>query len=62
MAAGGVTHPPGGATALIAVVGGDGVRALGWWYVLNVMVGAVVLVAVALLNNTLQQRRYPRYW
>jgi len=62
MAAGGVTHPPGGATALIAVVGGEGVRALGWWYVLNVLAGAAVLVAVALLNNMLPGRVYPRYW
>jgi len=63
MAAFGVTHPPGGATALIAVVGGDGVRALGWWFVLDVLLGAIILVVVAMVgNNVLPQRGYPRYW
>ena len=30
----GTTHPPGGATALIAVIGSAKVKALGFWYVL----------------------------
>ena len=27
-------HPPGGATALVAVIGGEAIHALGYWYVL----------------------------
>lgn len=26
-------HPPAGATALIAVIGGDAIQRLGWWSV-----------------------------
>jgi CBS-domain-containing membrane protein len=60
MAAAGITHPPGGATALIAVVGG---RTIGWFYVLNVTIAATILVVVALIGNNLNpKRRYPTYW
>ncbi|MDP2795043.1 MAG: HPP family protein [Sulfurisoma sp.] len=55
-------HPPGGAVALYAVLGGEPVRALGWQFLLTpVLVNALLLVAVALLvNNLLPGRRYPR--
>jgi CBS domain-containing membrane protein len=55
-------HPPGGAVALFAVIGGDGIHALGWHYVVSpVLVNAVLLVAVALLvNNVIPGRHYPR--
>lgn len=55
-------HPPGGAVALFAVLGGEPVRTLGWHYVLSpVLANAVLLVAVALLvNNLLPGRHYPR--
>lgn len=58
------THPPGGATALIAVIGSEQVHSLGYWYVLNpVMAGILIMLAVALLmNNLLPTRRYPNYW
>jgi CBS-domain-containing membrane protein len=58
------THPPGGATALIAVIGSDKVHVLGYWYVLDpVMTGILLLMAVALLvNNLSPERRYPHYW
>lgn len=54
-------HPPGGATALAAVVGGEGIRALGYMYVvtpvlLNVLI--LLLLAVA-LNYPFPWRRYP---
>lgn len=62
MAVCGVTHPPGGATALIAVVGGSGVVELGWVFVPNVLLGAAMLVSVALLGNFVPGRRYPAYW
>ena len=54
-------HPPGGAVALFAVVGGEPVRALGFGYVLEpVLLNAALLVAVALIvNNLMPGRRYP---
>ncbi len=57
-------HPPGGATALIAVMGGKNIYELGYWYVLiPVGAGALVLLIVALLfNNLAQRRRYPEFW
>jgi CBS domain-containing membrane protein len=55
-------HPPGGAVALFAVLGGEAVRALGWQYLLApVAVNALLLVAAALIiNNLLPGRHYPR--
>ncbi len=57
-------HPPGGATALIAVMGGKNIHELGYWYVLMpVGAGVVVLLVVALLiNNLSPRRRYPEFW
>jgi CBS domain-containing membrane protein len=55
-------HPPGGAVALFAVIGGDEVRAMGFHYVVTpVLVNAVLLVLVGLVvNNLLAGRHYPR--
>jgi CBS-domain-containing membrane protein len=57
-------HPPGGATALIAVIGGDGVHQLGYLYVLMpAALGAVVMLVIALIvNNIPPNRRYPEFW
>lgn len=56
-------HPPGGATALIAVIGPEPIKDLGWLYPFPVIVGALILLAVALLVNNLPgQRRYPEHW
>ena len=57
-------HPPGGATALIAVIGGDSVHSLGYMYaLLPVGFGAAVLLTVAVLvNNIPKSRRYPEFW
>jgi len=57
-------HPPGGATALIAVIGGAKIHSLGFLYaVLPAGTGAVILLAVALIvNNLSRNRRYPEYW
>lgn len=54
-------HPPGGATALIAVIGTEKIKALGFMYVIApVLVGSVVLLLVALVfNNLTQNRVYP---
>ncbi|ALM53327.1 HPP family protein [Halomonas huangheensis] len=57
-------HPPGGATALIAVIGSGEVHALGWTYAL-VPVGAgclLMLVVAVLVNNLARHRRYPLHW
>lgn len=57
-------HPPGGATALIAVIGGPKVHALGFLYpFVPAGLGALILLAVAvLINNLSRNRRYPEYW
>ncbi len=54
-------HPPGGATALIAVTGSEQIKDLGYMYVLfPVLTGVVILLLVALLvNNMTSQRKYP---
>jgi CBS-domain-containing membrane protein len=57
-------HPPGGATALIAVTGGAKVHSLGYLYALMpVGLGVLIMLAVALLfNNIPKGRRYPEFW
>lgn len=54
-------HPPGGATALIAVSGGVKITELGYWYVLSpVFSGTLILLLVALIfNNITKKRHYP---
>ncbi|MBD8490875.1 HPP family protein [Echinicola sp. CAU 1574] len=54
-------HPPGGATALIAVIGTSKIKALGYLYVFSpVFTGALILLLIALLiNNIPQERHYP---
>ncbi|MDO6738536.1 HPP family protein [Wenyingzhuangia sp. 2_MG-2023] len=54
-------HPPGGATALIAVIGSEKIKALGYVYVLSpVFTGTLILLIVALVfNNVTQHRKYP---
>lgn len=56
-------HPPGGATALAAVIGGDATHALGYGYVLTpVLENALVILAVAVAFNFLfRWRRYPAW-
>jgi len=57
-------HPPGGATALIAVIGGNSIHELGYAYVITpIGIGTVLLLVIALLvNNISPHRRYPQYW
>lgn len=54
-------HPPGGATALAAVLGGEAVQALGFCFVLApVAVNVLVMLAVAIVFNApFAWRRYP---
>jgi CBS-domain-containing membrane protein len=57
-------HPPGGATALIAVLGGEKIHDLGFLYVIvPVGAGVAIMLLVALLvNNLSDSRRYPEFW
>ena len=57
-------HPPGGATALIAVIGGADVHALGFFYpIMPVGLGALIMLAIAVaVNNIPRHRKYPDYW
>lgn len=59
-------HPPGGATALIAVSGSSNSHMLGYSFVLSpVALGALIMLLVALLINNLSgnpKRHYPVYW
>lgn len=54
-------HPPGGATALTAVVGGEAIQALGFQYVVTpVLLNALAILTVAVVFNSLfPWRRYP---
>ena len=57
-------HPPGGATALIAVIGSAKIHNLGYLYaIFPVGAGAFIMLIVALLvNNVTKSRRYPEFW
>ncbi len=57
-------HPPGGATALFAVLGGDAIHALGYGYLITpVLLNALTLLIVAVLfNYPFAWRRYPQAW
>ena len=57
-------HPPGGATALIAVIGSEKIHDLGYLYaIIPVGLGAVIMLVIALLvNNIPKSRRYPHFW
>lgn len=57
-------HPPGGSTALIAVLGGGSVHALGFGFVIApVAVNAALLLGLAIaLNLAFGWRRYPAAW
>ncbi len=57
-------HPPGGATALTAVVGGPVVHGLGYQFVVTpILVNVVLLLLAAVAVNALfPWRRYPAAW
>ena len=54
-------HPPGGATALIAVMGTEKIKNLGYLYVFSpVLTGTLILLIIALIfNNVTSYRKYP---
>lgn len=53
-------HPPAGATALLAVTDPTIVN-LGWFYLLVILLGCMLMLAVAMLINNIG-RRFPLYW
>ena len=57
-------HPPGGATALIAVIGSEKIHDLGFLYVfIPVGAGVLIMLVVALIvNNLATSRKYPEFW
>ena len=57
-------HPPGGASALSAVIGGTSVHELGYQFVFTpVMINVAVMLLIALVwNNLFAWRRYPAYF
>lgn len=54
-------HPPGGATALIAVIGSEKIKSFGYMYVISpVLTGCLILFLSALIfNNMSSNRQYP---
>lgn len=53
------THPPGGATALVAILN----KAQPIYILTPVAAGALILIFIAILTNNLSPNRsYPRYW
>lgn len=53
-------HPPGGAVALMAVLGGPSIQAEGFRYaLLPVGLNALILLVIALVFNNATRRRYP---
>lgn len=53
-------HPPSGAVALTAVLGGPAIQQAGYWFVLSpIAINSIILLLVALLFNNLTGRRYP---
>ncbi len=57
-------HPPGGATALTVVVGGDSIVQLGYQYIwMPLTVNMLIMLLWALwINNVLPGRHYPNQW
>lgn len=56
-------HPPGGATALSAVLGGDAIHELGYQFVMTpILINVLVILAVGVLFNSLfSWRKYPSF-
>ena len=54
------THPPAGATALLATVNQEVIE-MSWYLIPVILLSSTVSLVVALLFNNIQ-RRYPVYW
>lgn len=52
-------HPPGGATALIAVIGSEKIHDIGYFYMIApVLSGSIILLISALIVNNIPSHRY----
>ena len=57
------THPPAGGTLLIAILGGDAIKSLGFALIVPVAAFSVISVLIAvLINNLSPDVHYPQYW
>lgn len=56
-------HPPGGATALSTVIGGEAVHTLGYQFIFTpILLNVLIILTIAVLYNALfHWRRYPGY-
>lgn len=56
-------HPPGGATALVAVLGGEPVRALGYGFLMTPVLANVLIILIVAVaaNYPFRWRRYPEW-
>lgn len=56
-------HPPGGATALSAVIGGEAINELGYQFVITpVLINVLIILSIGVLFNALfHWRRYPSF-
>jgi CBS-domain-containing membrane protein len=53
-------HPPSGATALYAVIGGPAITGLRYKFIIAAATGSIILTIMGvLLNNLLDERHYP---
>ncbi len=59
-------HPPGGATALIAIIGSAHIHELGFYLILSpILSGSFLMLVIALIVNNISKnpsRHYPKYW
>ncbi|GJP54846.1 hypothetical protein CLOM_g13872 [Closterium sp. NIES-68] len=56
-----IVHPPGGASALIAVMSPPSLRCHGLFVLTPVLLGVLIMLTVALFINNIA-RQYPLYW
>ncbi|GAA6008868.1 hypothetical protein JCM11491_003812 [Sporobolomyces phaffii] len=56
-----ITHPPGGATALLAVTL-PSVAGMGWFFIVQIVVDSLIVLGWALVVNNLFGRKYPTNW
>lgn len=56
------THPPGGALALLPVLGDPGLRALGYRFIFVPALAAILLVGLSVLWSRATHRQYPVRW
>ncbi|CAI5948163.1 unnamed protein product [Closterium sp. NIES-64] len=56
-----IVHPPGGASALIAVMSPPSLRCHGFFVLTPVLLGVCIMLTVALFVNNIA-RQYPLYW